>query len=130
MPTCTSASFSSLRSGAVGIGKPCASARQFGHRAVCGICVGQRQDSESRDWIGADYAAAIALQPDGKLVLASVCFNGTIFNFCFARLIADGTLDASFDGPSGAADGKFMLPIGANSDAANAMALQSDGKIV
>ncbi|HPV22815.1 MAG TPA: delta-60 repeat domain-containing protein [Casimicrobium sp.] len=77
-----------------------------------------------------DFGQAVALQPDGKIVLAGYCYNGSNKNFCIARLNADGTLDASFDGPSGSGNGKFLLPIGTSDDYASAIALQPDGKIV
>ena len=77
-----------------------------------------------------DQANAIALQPDGKIVLAGTCFNGSNNDFCVARLNPDGALDASFVGPSGTGNGAFLLPIGATSDQAMAVAIQSDGKIV
>jgi uncharacterized delta-60 repeat protein len=77
-----------------------------------------------------DLAAALALQPDGKIVVAGGCSNGSNSDFCLARLNADGSLDASFDGPDGAGNGKILLPIGTSHDTANALALQPDGKIV
>lgn len=77
-----------------------------------------------------DFAASLALQADGKLVLAGNCYNGVNDDFCVARLNVNGSLDASFDGPSGFANGKFLLPMGAGNDAARAAAVQSDGKIV
>lgn len=79
---------------------------------------------------GYDAANAVAVQPDGKIVLAGSCSNGAIQEFCVARLNADGTLDTSFDGPSGNGDGKFLLPINPSYNTANAIALQPDGKIL
>ncbi|HPG60515.1 MAG TPA: delta-60 repeat domain-containing protein [Casimicrobium sp.] len=79
---------------------------------------------------GNDQANAVAVQPDGKIVLAGHCFSGSNFDFCAARLNVDGTLDTSFNGPSGTGNGKFLLPIGPATDQANAVALQADGKIV
>jgi uncharacterized delta-60 repeat protein len=76
-----------------------------------------------------DSVTALALQPDGKIVLAGVCSTANIDNICLARLNPDGSLDASFDGPSGTGNGKFMLAIG-TSGVASALALQPDGKIV
>lgn len=77
--------------------------------------------------VGPDIASAnaIALQPDGKLVLAGTCFNGTNFDFCALRYNANGTLDASFG-----SSGTVVTPVGANDDNAYALALQPDGKIV
>jgi len=80
--------------------------------------------------LGDDSVRAIALQPDGKILLAGTCSNGSNVDFCIARLNPGGSLDASFDGPSGAANGSFLLPIGTDNDSLFAMALQADGKIV
>ncbi len=77
-----------------------------------------------------DSVAALALQPDGKILIAGHCDNGGNEDFCVTRLHIDGTLDASFDGPGGASNGKFLLPIGSSDDVATAMLLQPDGKIV
>ncbi len=74
---------------------------------------------------GDDYANAIAVQPDGKLVLAGVCFNGTSTNFCAIRYNANGTLDASFG-----SSGRVITPVGSSTGAAAALVLQPDGKLV
>ncbi len=75
---------------------------------------------------GADFAYALAVQPDGKLVAAGTCQNsGNNYDFCLARYNADGSLDASLN-----ASGKLMAPIGADFDFAYALALQPDGKLV
>jgi Domain of unknown function (DUF5122) beta-propeller len=42
-----------------------------------------------------DRATAIALQPDGKVLLAGHCNNGTNLDFCAARYNANGTLDTA-----------------------------------
>ena len=83
--------------------------------------------------VGYDQASAVALQSDNKIVVAGTCFDATFSNadFCVARLNVDGSLDASFVGPSGTATGKFVLPIGTSDDKLNGVAVQaSDGKIV
>ena len=72
-----------------------------------------------------DFAQAIALQPDGKIVVAGHCWNGSNWDFCLARYHSNGTLDSSFD-----SDGKVTTPIGSSNDEAYAIALQPDGKIV
>ena len=77
-----------------------------------------------------DNVAALTLQPDGKLLIAGHCDNGGNEDFCVARLHIDGTLDASFDGPSGTGNGKFLLPIGGSDDVATSLLLQPDGKLV
>ncbi len=72
-----------------------------------------------------DYIRAIALQPDGKIVVAGYCWNGTKNDVCLARYLASGALDASFN-----STGKLISPIGASDSVATAAALQPDGKIV
>jgi uncharacterized delta-60 repeat protein len=82
-----------------------------------------------------DIANAVALQADGKIVVAGTTgsstnnsqYPGASNDFALARYNADGSLDASFD-----TDGKVTtFIVGANSkDVANALAIQTDGKIV
>lgn len=76
---------------------------------------------------GNDIAVAAALQPDGKVVLAGNCVNmpGTGNMVCLARYKTDGTLDASFNGT-----GKVTTVLTNVNSKLNAMALQTDGKIV
>jgi uncharacterized delta-60 repeat protein len=70
-----------------------------------------------------DRILDIAIQSDGKIVAAGY---STICNCtAIARYNTNGTLDTSFDG-----DGKFSQAIGGNGDQANAVSIQSDGKIV
>ena len=77
-----------------------------------------------------DIAYALALQPDGKIVVAGACNNGVNYDFCVARLNPNGSRDSSFGGPGGAGNGLFLLPMGASDDWATAVSLQPDGKIV
>ncbi len=82
----------------------------------------------------ADIAYAVALQPDGKIVIAGYG-EGPFFapqnhttDFALARLNADGTLDASFG-----VGGKVIAPFGSGgffADVANSVIIQGDGKIV
>jgi uncharacterized delta-60 repeat protein len=73
-----------------------------------------------------DGANAIALQSDGKIVLAGNSTTAGATDFAVARYNSDGTLDSSF----GTA-GKVTTDIGTNSaDYSTAMAVQSDGKIL
>ncbi|MBL8309481.1 MAG: hypothetical protein JNL19_03565 [Burkholderiales bacterium] len=74
---------------------------------------------------GTDIASALALQPDGKVVVAGICLGAFYDDFCLARYGANGTLDASFN-----SSGKVITPIGSTQDRAYALALQPDGKIV
>ena len=69
----------------------------------------------------ADAANALAIQPNGKIVLAGT--NGT--NFAMVRLNgADGSMDNTFD-----SDGKFAFDMG-GTDIARSVAIQSNGSIV
>jgi len=70
------------------------------------------------------YANAIALQPDGKIVVAGQAYNGTDSDFAVIRLLSDGTMDNTFG-----TNGKVMVNI-FGLDYCKAMALQPDGKIV
>ncbi len=79
---------------------------------------------------GADNAYAAALQPDGKLVLAGSCWNGSNNDFCLARVNTDGTLDTSLAPNSALGAGRLLLPMGSLADEARAVAVQGDGKIL
>jgi uncharacterized delta-60 repeat protein len=74
-----------------------------------------------------DSASAIALQPDGKVLLAGQCYDGTKGVFCSLRYLANGSLDTSW---GSAGTGMVTTAIGGvDSDYANVMALQPDGKV-
>ena len=70
-----------------------------------------------------DFARAVAIQPDGKIVAAG--FAGDKATFAVARYHDDGHLDNTFSG-----DGKFTTNFTSGDDAAYGLALQADGKIV
>ncbi|MBI3852831.1 MAG: hypothetical protein HY298_21460 [Verrucomicrobia bacterium] len=74
---------------------------------------------------GNDVANAIALQSDGKLVVAGNSYNGANNDFAVVRYNANGTLDTSFDG-----DGKVTTAIDMGEDQALAVKIQADDKIV
>lgn len=74
---------------------------------------------------GDDAARAVAVQPDGKIVVAGEFFNGTNTDILLARYTASGALDAAF-GVGGFA--KYINASG--DDVAHALKLQADGKIV
>jgi uncharacterized delta-60 repeat protein len=80
---------------------------------------------------GADYCTAIALQTDGKIVVAGYTYGASGNNdFAVARLNSDGTLDTT---GFGAGTGKTTVAFdlgGTNTDQATAIAIQPDGKIV
>ncbi len=71
-----------------------------------------------------EYAHAMAIQPDGRILVGGYA-NGASTDFALVRHLRDGGLDPSF----GTA-GKVTTDIAGNSDVANAIALQTDGKIL
>src|SRR3954447_1337504 len=71
-----------------------------------------------------DSGGAVAVQADGKLVVAGSSRQGAAADFALARYNADGTLDSSFSG-----DGRQTTDFGA-ADFASGVAVQPDGKIV
>ena len=75
-----------------------------------------------------DFASAVAIQSDGKIVAAGHSPSGSSFDtvdFALVRYNTDGTLDTNFD-----SDGKVTTDIGSGADVALSVAIQSDGKIV
>jgi len=44
------------------------------------------------------YGETVCVQPDGKIVVAGMIFDGDRFTAVMARLLSDGTLDSSFAG--------------------------------
>jgi uncharacterized delta-60 repeat protein len=74
------------------------------------------------DFGGADdQARDVALQPDGKIVVA----GSSAGRVALARYNPDGSLDTSFDG-----DGRVVTPFGSGGSAARGVVVQPDGKIV
>jgi uncharacterized delta-60 repeat protein len=74
----------------------------------------------------ADFAGAIAIQADGKIVVAGgSAFDTRNPKFGLARYNSDGTLDSSFGG-----DGRVTTDFTRREDAAYGVLIQPDGKIV
>lgn len=75
---------------------------------------------------GGENANAAAIQPDGKIVVGGWSFNGAGGNdFALVRYNSNGALDSGFG-----AGGKVLTPFGTQGDIGNAIAIQTDGKIV
>jgi uncharacterized delta-60 repeat protein len=72
-----------------------------------------------------DEARTVALQQDGKIILAGTSGPRSNTDFAILRFNANGTLDASF-----ANAGWLIVPMGSGNDVANSVAIQPDGKIV
>ncbi|MGD9646608.1 MAG: PKD domain-containing protein, partial [Pirellulales bacterium] len=86
-------------------------------------------DGDGRVWVGigsaADEARALAIQSDGKLVLAGKSNTGSSNQFSLVRFNSNGSLDSSFDG-----DGKLTTAVSVANAGATSVVVQSDGKIV
>ena len=80
------------------------------------------QGKRTVDYGGSDLARAVAVQPDGKIIV--VGSGNANQDIAVTRFRPDGSLDPSFDG-----DGVVGVDFGAY-DVGNALALQPDGKIV
>jgi uncharacterized delta-60 repeat protein len=66
----------------------------------------------------------LAIQADGKIIVAGKSYSDTSSDFLLARYNADGTLDSSFGN-----SGKAVLDLG-GSDSAEAILLQPDNKVL
>lgn len=72
-----------------------------------------------------DIGGAIAIQPDGKIIVVGYSENSTDADIAVVRYNVNGSLDTTFDG-----DGKVTTDIANSLNYLNAIAIQSDGKIV
>ncbi|MBC7748982.1 MAG: T9SS type A sorting domain-containing protein, partial [Methylotenera sp.] len=72
---------------------------------------------------GYNYVTAIALQSDGKVIVAGTSYNN---QFAMARYTSDGELDTTFDG-----DGKVITSLGTGLKSYTSyVSVQADGKII
>lgn len=72
-----------------------------------------------------DYASAVAVQADGKVLIAGSAATNQGTRFAVVRHLRDGGLDPSFGN-----GGKVVLPVGTRNDAVQALAVQPDGRIL
>lgn len=72
-----------------------------------------------------DHAYAVHVLDDGRILVAGNRWNGYDWDVAVLRYLADGTLDNTFSG-----NGSLTTAIGGDADAANAIQVQADGKIV
>ncbi|MEO8765511.1 MAG: T9SS type A sorting domain-containing protein [Ginsengibacter sp.] len=72
-----------------------------------------------------DNAYSLAIQSDGKIVLAGYTYVGPNYNFAVVRYNINGTPDPSFNG-----NGKQTANLGSDLQTGNSVAIQSDDKIV
>ncbi|MEZ5909136.1 MAG: tandem-95 repeat protein [Hyphomicrobiaceae bacterium] len=75
---------------------------------------------------GYDRGMAVALQADGRIVVAGYSEIGGPEEITLARYNADGSLDTSFGG----GDGLVTTSIGASHDYGRSLVIQADGKIL
>jgi uncharacterized delta-60 repeat protein len=74
-------------------------------------------------------ANAVALQPDGKIVVAGTAKIGGDYDFVVCRFNADGSVDSTFNGVSGRRSFNFGNG-GTDDDYANAVAVLPNGDIL
>lgn len=72
-----------------------------------------------------DDGYSVAVQPDGKIVVAGYSRVGSYEDFAVARYLADGSLDPSFGN-----GGKVTTDLSLSRDFGRSVALQRDGKIL
>jgi len=72
-----------------------------------------------------DFAYAVVVRSDGKIIVAGSSQTGRSFDFALARYESNGTLDSTFG-----SGGKVTLDLFGREDEALAVALQTDGKIL
>jgi uncharacterized delta-60 repeat protein len=74
---------------------------------------------------GWDYAYALGIQSDKKILAAGSSNNGSNYDFALVRYNTDGSLDTGFG-----TGGKVTTPIGSSDDFALALGIQPNGRIV
>ncbi|MCF8461343.1 MAG: T9SS type A sorting domain-containing protein [Flavobacteriales bacterium] len=72
-----------------------------------------------------DNATSVAIQTDGKIIVAGNTHDGSYWDFALVRYNTDGSLDNTFG-----TNGIVTTDIGGYNDYLNSIAIQSDGKIV
>jgi uncharacterized delta-60 repeat protein len=72
-----------------------------------------------------DVGQSVALQPDGKIVVAGYSLIGSNADIVVARYNSNGSLDTSFDG-----DGRVRTSVVPGSDYGSSVTIQPDGKIL
>jgi uncharacterized delta-60 repeat protein len=79
--------------------------------------------AQTIDFGGNDHANAVAIEPNGKIVIVGSTSAST--NVAVARLTSTGALDTTFN-----STGKLSIDLGGTGESGNALTIQSDGKIV
>jgi len=71
------------------------------------------------------YAYALGIQTDGRIVAAGYYADGSYYDFAVVRYNTNGSLDTTFG-----TGGIVTTPIGSGNAIANALGIQSDGRIL
>jgi uncharacterized delta-60 repeat protein len=71
-----------------------------------------------------DMAYSVAIDADGKIVVAGQTFNGSNYDIAIVRYTSDGELDTTFG------SGGIVIADSLSDEAAYSVAIQSDGRIV
>ena len=102
-------------------------ALRYGSDGLADVSFGTNGWAKTTSAFGADRSQAVALQEDGKIVLAGYCYNGYLYDFCALRYRDDGSLDSTFG-----VGGKIMTTMTGNNglEQARALAIQPDGKLL
>jgi len=74
---------------------------------------------------GPEEGRSVAIQPDGKIVVAGYAYNGVRNDFLIMRFNSDGTPDTTFDG-----DGRVATISPGTDSKVYDVAIQADGRIV
>jgi uncharacterized delta-60 repeat protein len=78
------------------------------------------------DFAGSDdYANAVLLQSDGKILVGGYAYNGSLPDFAMARYLSDGTIDPNFG-----LNGLLTTDFSNGYDYGFPMAIQLDGKLL
>lgn len=79
-------------------------------------------------WSSCDFGKSVAIQSDGKIVVAGMvwtCFTSNVVDLALVRYNTDGSLDTTFG-----IGGKVTSDFGGPSDVGNSIVIQNDGKII
>ena len=74
---------------------------------------------------GSTFFISSAIKKDGQIIAAGYSWNGVNYDFALLRYNLNGSLDNTYS-----TDGLQMTDFGATNDKANAIAIQTDGKIL
>jgi len=80
---------------------------------------------QTTDFGGTDYSSGLALQSNGKIVLAGWTSTGALYDFALARYNLNGSLDTTFS-----FDGMVTTDFSGENDYAYDVVVQPDGNIV